>query len=210
MGLEERRLRDKKRRIREILEAARRIFISKGYLNTTMLDIAKEAELSRGTLYLYFKSKEEITFQVIFESFEKILLGLEEAFENNESGMDKLIAMKEMYLDYYKNDYNQFYFTLFFDFKLTRETLLETNATDCLMVLKKILDLFTLVLEKGVEDGTFKVEGDPKIVAFTIMSIVHSTMQKAASRRDLLGEIMNFNELVLLESMFKILFHSLT
>jgi AcrR family transcriptional regulator len=210
MGLEERRLRDKERRIREILEAARRIFISNGYLNTTMLDIAKEAELSRGTLYLYFKSKEEITFQVIFESFEKILSGLKDAVEANKLGIDKLVAMKETYMDYYKNDYNQFYFTLFFDFKLTRETLLESDATECLLVIKKILDLFTSVLEIGVEDGTIHVEGELKTIAFTIMSVVHSTMQKAASRRDLLGEIMDFNEIDLLESMFKILFHSLT
>ena len=210
MGLEERRLRDKKRRIREILEAARKIFISKGYLNTTMLDIAKEAELSRGTLYLYFNSKEEITFQVIFESFETIFLGLSEAVDSNQLGLDKLIAMKNVYLNYYKNDFNQFYFTLFYDFKLTRETLIEADAKECMHVIRKILDLFTSVLETGVEDGSIKVEGDLKTVSFTIMSIVHGTMQKAASRRDLLGEIMQFNEFDLLDSMFDILFHSLT
>lgn len=210
MGLEERRLRDKKRRIREILEAARKIFISKGYLNTTMLDIAEEAELSRGTLYLYFKSKEEITFQVIVESFEMILNGLIDAVASNEKGLDKLIAMKNTYHHFYKHDFNQFYFTLFFDFKLTRETLSNVDAKACLLVIREILDLFTSVLDTGVKDGTIKVEGDLKTVSFTIMSMIHSTMQKLASRRDLLGEIMNFKETDLLESMFKILFHSLT
>ncbi len=210
MGLEERRLRDKKRRIREILEAARKIFISKGYLNTTMLDIAEEAELSRGTLYLYFKSKEEITFQVIVESFEMILNGLIDAVASNEKGLDKLIAMKNAYIHFYKYDFNQFYFTLFFDFKMTRETLSDSDAQTCLLVIREILDLFTSVLETGVKDGTIKVEGDLKTVSFTMMSMIHSTIQKLASRRDLLGEIMNFNETDLLESMFKILFHSFT
>lgn len=50
----------KERRRREILEAARRVFRRKGYGPTTMHDIIAEAGMSRGGVYLYFPSKEDL------------------------------------------------------------------------------------------------------------------------------------------------------
>src|SRR5436190_14570990 len=44
----------------EILQAARKVFARRGYRATTVDDIAAEAKIAKGTLYLYFKSKEAI------------------------------------------------------------------------------------------------------------------------------------------------------
>ncbi len=44
----------------DILEAARAVFESKGFINTTLQDVAKEAEVSVGLIYRYFLSKEDI------------------------------------------------------------------------------------------------------------------------------------------------------
>lgn len=60
MGITERKKREKDQRKELILEAARRTFQERGFLNVTMSDIAEAAELSIGTLYLYFKNKEDI------------------------------------------------------------------------------------------------------------------------------------------------------
>lgn len=54
----------KEQRRRQILEAAERVFARKGYEPVTMKDIVEEAQMSRGWIYLYFKTKEEI-----FEAF---------------------------------------------------------------------------------------------------------------------------------------------
>lgn len=60
MGIRERKEREKERRRQQIIVAAKRVFTSKGFNKATMEDIAQEAELSPGTLYLYFKNKEEL------------------------------------------------------------------------------------------------------------------------------------------------------
>src|SRR5215470_851175 len=60
MGVKERKQREKEKRTNDILEAARQIFESKGFLNTTLQDVAKEAEISVGLIYRYFDSKEDI------------------------------------------------------------------------------------------------------------------------------------------------------
>ena len=63
MGIQERKEREKERRRQQIMVAAKRVFSNKGFNKATMEDIAQEAELSPGTLYLYFKNKEEcLTF----------------------------------------------------------------------------------------------------------------------------------------------------
>lgn len=60
MGIYERKQREKEKRKIEIINAARKVFSSKGFNASTMEEIATEAELSPGTLYLYFKNKEEL------------------------------------------------------------------------------------------------------------------------------------------------------
>ncbi len=44
----------------EILDAARRVFATRGFRGTTIADIAEEAHIALGTIYLYFASKEEV------------------------------------------------------------------------------------------------------------------------------------------------------
>jgi AcrR family transcriptional regulator len=60
MGVKERKERERLRRSNDILEAARGVFETKGFLNTTLQDVAKEAEISVGLIYRYFQSKEDI------------------------------------------------------------------------------------------------------------------------------------------------------
>ncbi len=60
MGIKERKQREREMRRQQIMVAAKRVFTQKGYEKSTMEDIAREAELSPGTLYLYFKSKDEL------------------------------------------------------------------------------------------------------------------------------------------------------
>ncbi len=64
MGIAERKEREKQQRKDEIILAAEKVFFSKGYDQSTMDDIAEEAELSKGTLYLYFKSKDDLHMAV--------------------------------------------------------------------------------------------------------------------------------------------------
>lgn len=60
MGIPERKQREREMRREEIQAAAKNVFLEKGFKGATMEDIAFEAEVSVGTIYLYFKTKEEL------------------------------------------------------------------------------------------------------------------------------------------------------
>ena len=76
MGTRERRLREKRYRAEQIENAARKIFLEKGYEAATIQGIAREAELSIGTIYFYFKTKEEIFASINLKIIQKVEQGL--------------------------------------------------------------------------------------------------------------------------------------
>jgi AcrR family transcriptional regulator len=75
-----RKEREKIARQQDILKAARELFLSKGYHNTTLEEIARHAEFGKGTIYNYFTSKEELFYGIIEqlanETFELIKAAL--------------------------------------------------------------------------------------------------------------------------------------
>ncbi|MFN4908693.1 MAG: helix-turn-helix domain-containing protein, partial [Bacteroidota bacterium] len=60
MGTIQRKERERDQRRKAILASARAAFVKHGIATTTMERIAQEAELAKGTLYLYFRSREEL------------------------------------------------------------------------------------------------------------------------------------------------------
>ena len=64
MGVVERKEREKELRSESIIDAAERIFFNKGFEHATMNDVAEEAELSKGALYLYFHAKFIFTMEI--------------------------------------------------------------------------------------------------------------------------------------------------
>ena len=71
--LASRKEREKLARQQEILRAARELFVSKGFHDTTLEEIAQHAEFGKGTLYNYFSSKEELFFGILEQAIEETL-----------------------------------------------------------------------------------------------------------------------------------------
>lgn len=103
MGIRERKEREKDRRRQQIIVAAKRIFTAKGYQKTTMEDIAREAELSPGTIYLYFKNKEELYASLTLRILQYILMRVEH-IEDDLDPEARLKALMEAMFDVYAFD----------------------------------------------------------------------------------------------------------
>jgi len=79
MGTAERKAREKQFRMEQILDAAYQLFQEVGYTAATMDQIAERAELAKGTLYIYFKSKEEVYFSLLVNGLDILIQLLEES-----------------------------------------------------------------------------------------------------------------------------------
>ena len=77
MGVREHREREREARKSAVLDAARELFLERGFNGTTTKQIAKNCELSEATLFFYFRSKNEIFTSLLFEGIEFWARGLE-------------------------------------------------------------------------------------------------------------------------------------
>jgi len=105
MGIQERKGRERERRRQQIIVAAKRVFSEKGFNKATMEDIAKEAELSPGTIYLYFKNKDELYASLSLRILQYLNIRLEHvAKQEGISIEEKIEALKEAMFDVYDFD----------------------------------------------------------------------------------------------------------
>ncbi|MEE4265673.1 MAG: TetR/AcrR family transcriptional regulator [Desulfobacteraceae bacterium] len=105
MGIQERKQRERERRRQQIIVAAKRVFSERGFSKTTMEDIAQEAELSPGTLYLYFKNKDELYASLSLRILQYMNIRLEDVKKEKGSNREQKIAsIKEALYDVYQFD----------------------------------------------------------------------------------------------------------
>jgi len=110
MGVVERKERERELRSESIIDAAERIFFDKGFEHATMNDVAEEAELSKGALYLYFHSKNELCMAILQRSL-LILKGIFKSLKgnNNQTGIEKFPELASEFINFtkqYPNHYN--------------------------------------------------------------------------------------------------------
>ena len=83
MGIRERKDREKDLRRQQIQEAAKELFLLKGFNSSTMEDIAKKAELSPATIYLYFKNKDELYVSLNLSSIQYFTNNIKKIHDDN-------------------------------------------------------------------------------------------------------------------------------
>jgi AcrR family transcriptional regulator len=99
----------------EVLQAARRIFAHHGYSAANVEDIAREAGMAKGTIYLYFKSKEEVFAAVLAHDIESLTDRTVESMSAVETFGDRLMVFLNLRLAYLQEnqDFVRIYFAEF-------------------------------------------------------------------------------------------------
>ncbi|MDX1672558.1 MAG: TetR/AcrR family transcriptional regulator [Balneolaceae bacterium] len=204
MGIEERKAREKERRKRMIIDAAEEVIFEKGIDQATMEEIAEEAELSKGTLYLYFKNKNELYLalcergsNILNDRFSKI-------FAEDRTGLELVRLMGETYLDFVRNNPDYFKAFMYYESLLDVEELRNSEmAQVCEENAQQAMQYIVKALQVGMQDGTIDDEYDPKELAIMIwgstrgMVLLHHIKQKGHHLKVLDEMDINF------ESLFK-------
>ena len=102
MGIQERKERERERRRQQIMVAAKRIFSEKGFSKTTMEDIAQQAELSPGTLYLYFKNKDELYASLSLRILQYLQIRLDNVLAESLTPEKQINSLKDVLYDVYR------------------------------------------------------------------------------------------------------------
>jgi AcrR family transcriptional regulator len=182
MSIAERKQREKEEMRELILEAAKEIFLEKGYYDTSMRNIADKIEYSPGTIYLYFKEKDEIFHALHEEGFRKFLEHME-PLSLVEDPFERLKGMGKYYLEFAKR--NKDFYDLMFITKapMNIESKREKWEMGC-----KAFDNLQLVIQECMDQGRFKGK-DVDYLSFIIWSTMHGMC--ALYCRDRMGVLEN-------------------
>lgn len=89
----------KKDKYNRIINAATKIFAKKGFFKAKISEIAKEAKVADGTIYLYFNNKDEILISIFEEKMQIVLDNMIECLKNESSPVKKIEKFAEVHLE---------------------------------------------------------------------------------------------------------------
>lgn len=187
MGIKERREREKNERRDSILRAAIQVYEQEGYHAITMEKIAEEAELGRATLYLYFKTKDEIFVHAIASYSDFFRKRLENLYEcRAETKEDILQSLWRTFIEFYEKDRALFNATLYF-----HQSEMIRNLSEHLRIMldrsgSRNYEFLSKIMTYGIEQGVFR-DCDPKTLAEVVwtsfLGIIHLENSKQAMCR---------------------------
>jgi AcrR family transcriptional regulator len=153
----ERRAREKARRRQEILDAARLEFFERGFHDPTVDDVAARAEVSKGTIYLYFVGKEEILAHLLLEGLGLLLHDMEAVREQLPPPAPEyaLRALSVAYLDFCQSNPNYFRLIMAFDRGRFEESISAELYQRVLDQSMSGLKLVVETIEAGTVSGAF-------------------------------------------------------
>ena len=171
MGIKERKQREKERRRQQIAVAAKRVFADKGFSRTTMEDIANEAELSPGTLYLYFKNKDELYASLSLQILHYLVIRLEDVRKKEDLDDDqKIIALKEALYDVYQFDPLILINIFHLQSSETLSNLSPQLLSDIKDLSRKAVRFLAEMFKNGIDEGTL-IDQHPIAIADVVMSL---------------------------------------
>ena len=88
-----RKERDRMLREEDFLKAAEQLFSERGYFETSIEDVAREAEYATGTIYRYFSSKEELYHSLLLRKGQAYFNQIKTSLEEADSPLEKLRAV---------------------------------------------------------------------------------------------------------------------
>ncbi|MCE7793419.1 TetR family transcriptional regulator [Salipaludibacillus sp. CUR1] len=151
----------------QIIDAAVKVIAENGYHHSQVSKIAKEAGVADGTIYLYFKNKEDILISLFEEKMGSFVDAISEKLKEESSVEKKLLILIEMH-----------FMQLEMDHDLAIVTQLELRQSNISIrykvneVLKGYLGLVDSVLKEGVEKGIFEENLDLRIARQLIFGAI--------------------------------------
>lgn len=151
----ERRKKEKENRKKLILKTARKLFFDKGFKSVTIDSIAAKAELSKGSIYLCFDSKEEIYVQVLIADNIEANKKNKEFLIRNEPASQILLDFAKSYVNYFLDNNELFRILMTFMLNSEQMSLTEEQNRELIRTTNDNIQIVSEIIQKGIAAGEF-------------------------------------------------------
>jgi AcrR family transcriptional regulator len=213
LGSADRKEREKEIRRTDIIEAAERVIFAKGYDAATMDDVAKEAQFSKRTVYIYFNSKEQIYFEIMARGYRRLL----ELLEQDGNGSAEVSApegIRRMGWLFYRfgMEYPE-YFEAIMEYENGEMDFLkgvpDSSREECYALGERIMERLISLLDRGLIEGTFRFEGGSRRTALVLWASIVGIFNMARRKKHYLEHYYQTTEEQLISEAFDLLFRSI-
>ena len=188
MPVAARRRREKQERRCAILDAAERVFLSKSVRDATMDEIARAAELSKGTLYLYFESKDDLFLAIACRA----LSGLVEKFEavkaSSPRGADRVRRLMRAYAQFAMDNHERYRVAMNWLFEDDPAPVQSQEFDEHQRLVRTMAGHLVEAIALGQRDGTVRAEHDPGRLALQLwggllgLLLLHANAERLSRR----------------------------
>jgi len=160
-------LKKNKPKYRQIIDAAVIVIADNGYHQAQVSKIAKQAGVADGTIYLYFKNKEDILISVFKEKMSLFVDNLQDIIKESSSASEMLYRMIEGHFKVLSEDHHLAIVTQLELRQSNKDLRLKINS-----ILKEYLKLLDEILKMGIEAGEFMKDIDIRLVRQVIFGTI--------------------------------------
>jgi len=208
MGITERKEREKQQRREDIIGAAERVFFSRGFNEATMDDIADQAELSKGTLYLYFKSKEDLHTEVAHRATAMLTSAMDGIEKMEGNAIEKLVAMGRATIRFFQQYPDHMKSIIFLEgFELQQVSFSPSEFREVIYK-ESPVGMVVKIIEQGVREKTIRKDIPPLVIAHTLWMQMISVM-RFVNDRSAMFEMLELTPSALYESHFEVVINGI-
>lgn len=144
-------MKNNKPKYNQIIEAAVKVIAENGYHGSQVSKIAKAAGVADGTIYLYFKNKEDVLVSVFEEKMGEFIKRIEESTNLKQNANEKLFTLIQMHFEQLSADYHLAIVTQLELRQSNYDLRIQINN-----VLKRYLTVLDNILKEGIEQRLFR------------------------------------------------------
>lgn len=156
-----------KPKYKQIIDAAVIVIAENGYHQAQVSKIAKQAGVADGTIYLYFKNKEDILISLFREKMGLFIEKIDEEIAGKQTAAEKLLVMVESHFKILSSDHQLAIVTQLELRQSNKELRMKIND-----VLKGYLKLIDNIIQYGIETGEFKRDIEVRLVRQMIFGTI--------------------------------------
>ena len=155
LSLEEKRKKEKENRKNTILKAARKLFFERGFKSVTVDDIASKSEVSKGSIYLCFESKEEIYAQILIADNQALYKRVVNFSSTAATASQLLLEYSRIYVNFFLDDPELFRILMTFMMQTGQMNLTEKQNAELILSTNQNINIISEIIQKGVASGEF-------------------------------------------------------
>ncbi|WP_245954340.1 TetR/AcrR family transcriptional regulator [Paenibacillus flagellatus] len=197
----------------DIIDAAEKLFFDKGYDSTTIDDVAKTAEFSKRTVYVYFNSKEQLYFEIMLRGYKLLNRMMADEFQRDapRSALDGIRRIGDA-LYRFSREYPN-YFNAILEYENGErdfdKSVPDRSREECYEQGEIVLGHLVRLLNQGMEEGTVRPDIDAAGTALVLWACTVGVFKTARTKARYIGHYHNSSADRLIADAFDLLIRSI-